>query len=280
MIRFADESMLPELTKIWEAGFGDSEEYIDMFLKDNFYRIKTVVWEETERPVSVAYFLPLTYLNPYTTEKKAYLYLYAAATLPSCRGKGYFGKILTFVKEHFAEPVLLVPGEPSLVGYYQKNGLNVCQNGCQMNYKKEAGAEDTFVQFFMSEISGQAYFQYREKALQQVAHMCWELPFITYICKENRYCGGRQIRLSFEDSDFIAVIRQEASELQILEMLSVGKEKTGMIDVNQKDCFSKAVQILMHQTGCMTAKVCVQPTVMCNDMEPDQKGFYFNLTLG
>ena len=30
--------------------------------------------------------------------------MYAAATLPSCRGKGYFGKILTFVKEHEMTP--------------------------------------------------------------------------------------------------------------------------------------------------------------------------------
>ena len=280
MITFADESMLPLLTRIWQDSFGDSEEYIDMFLKDNFTRIKTIVWEEQGKPVSAAYFLTMTYVKPHTTERQACLYLYAAATLPAYRGKGYFGEILKFVKEHFTEPVLLVPGEPSLAGYYQKNGLEVCQKERYFTCTKEAFSCEIFGKYVVEVLSSEVYFQYREKALRHTPHMCWELPFMTYICKENRYCNGSQIRLSFEGSDLIVMFRQEESELQILELLCFACDKDGTGGMVQKELMHKAIQILMCQTGCITAKVCVQPTVMCNDLVLKKESFYFNLTLG
>ena len=46
MIRFADEKDIPQLKEIWHISFGDSKEYIDMFMEQQFKNAKTVVYEE------------------------------------------------------------------------------------------------------------------------------------------------------------------------------------------------------------------------------------------
>ena len=64
MVTYADKSMQPQLVTLWRQSFGDSPDYIGMFLDWNFDRIKTIVYvteDDASKPVSVAYLLPVTY---------------------------------------------------------------------------------------------------------------------------------------------------------------------------------------------------------------------------
>ena len=124
MVVFADKSRENELIEIWQQSFGDSEEYIRMFFEWNLSKTMVIVYEVDGKAVSVAYLLPVTYERAGQKAVSCW-YLYAAATLPEFRGRGYFGEIVKVVREEVAEPVILVPGGASLVSYYEKQGMKV-----------------------------------------------------------------------------------------------------------------------------------------------------------
>lgn len=69
--------------------------------------------------VSMASFLDINVRDG--EEWKPAKYVYAVATLPEYRGRGYAGKILKKAEEIFNMPLVLVPAEKELVGYYRKD---------------------------------------------------------------------------------------------------------------------------------------------------------------
>ncbi len=273
MIRFAEKNMFPALTELWQQSFGDSREYIRMFLEQNFDRIKTLVYMVDEKPVSVVYLLSVTYVTALACiHKRKCLYLYAAATLPEFRGKGYLGMLLSYIRVHIPEPVLLVPGAESLISYYEKQGFSMLQTDRRWESRRILG--HSLQNYMVREISDKAYFGLREQALSGINHIRWDKPLGQYICQENRFWGGRQVQISFDGISAIALFRTENEILYILEMLIVSEGACS-------DWQEQGTQILLQETGCNVAKVCLQPPVMINKiLDKDAQEIYFNLTLG
>ena len=292
MIKKADKSMIPGLTALWHQSFGDSEAYIQMFLDWNFDKVQTIVYIAEDKPVSVAYLLPIEYMpvaghdepdcamkkgNDFRTSKEGpehginCWYLYAAATLPEYRGRGYFGEILSFVRANIPEPVILVPGEESLISYYERQGLYLCQRECTMEVVADTSGRnvaEVFKTGVCTGISDKAYFALREQALAGSTHMRWNEHFIRYICHENRVCGGNQVRITIDKMQFAAMYRVSGEALTVLEVFP---------QTHIESC----VQFLLLETGCRTARVCVQPPFMANKyLQKQCEDIYFNLTLG
>lgn len=71
--------------------------------------------------VSMASFLDMNIRDG--EEWKPAKYVYSVATLPEYRGRGYAAKILKKAEEIFNMPLVLVPAEKELVGYYRKVGF-------------------------------------------------------------------------------------------------------------------------------------------------------------
>ena len=72
MITLADKSKEKDLIQIWQQSFGDSAEYIQMFLEWNASKAKIVVCEVDAKPVSVAYLLPLVYTKAGQDDKRCW----------------------------------------------------------------------------------------------------------------------------------------------------------------------------------------------------------------
>lgn len=265
MVTFAGENRKAELVEIWQRSFGDSEEYIRMFLEWNFQKCRIVIYELAGKAVSVAYLLPIVYTAPGKADKPC-LYLYAAATLPEHRGHGYFGEILKFIRENIPEPVILVPGEQSLISYYEKQGLSLWLSERRLKIGCEALQGQT-LQYDVSDLNFKVYKVIRDKLLADTGFMKWDIHFMEYICHENKVCGGTQKHIRVNGTDYVVLYRMEDRQLSILELLP-HKEA--------ENC----VLALLKETGCKSAAACLQPVVMTTQNISKDNSGYFNLTMG
>ncbi len=112
-----------QLVMLWADVFGDSEDYIRLFLPF-LSRFEVFAVFEKEKIVSCFYLLPSEIL----CNGKSYkgYYLYAAATKESCRGKGYMGGLIKEAINELrkkADFISLVPANDGLYSYYSRFGF-------------------------------------------------------------------------------------------------------------------------------------------------------------
>ena len=119
---FADKDRnREEIHKIWETCFGDEAELVDFYLDKRMTEDNMLLICQDGHAVSMASFLDINVRDG--EEWKPAKYVYAVATLLEYRGRGYAGKILKKAEEIFNMPLVLVPAEKELVGYYRKVGF-------------------------------------------------------------------------------------------------------------------------------------------------------------
>lgn len=262
MVVFADKSRETELIDIWQQSFGDEEAYIRMFLLWNAEKCRIVIKEADGKAVSVAYLLPVTYVRV-GQEPVSCWYLYAAATLPEYRGRGYFGEIMSYIKEHIPEPVILVPGEESLISYYEKLGLGLWLQGKHVTVRAFAN-----LKIEISKIDFQRYKVKRDGLLMGQDFIQWDEHFMKYIFHENAVCGGGAACICTEGTEYVILYRKAGRQLKILEVLP-------------HDGYEGCISVLLEAIGCEEADVCLVPAVMSTENFPGQKERgYFNLSMG
>lgn len=112
--------MIADLQALWQEAFGDSQETLDKFFATGFSPDRYHCICQDGRPVCALYRLDCE------VNGKSFAYLYAMATLKSHRGKGLARRLLgethEILKNQGYAGAILVPGEPSLYGFYEKTG--------------------------------------------------------------------------------------------------------------------------------------------------------------
>lgn len=112
------------LRALWDACFPGDEAYSRLFFAERFAPDRTLVARQDGTPVSALHLLP-AFVCVEGAPLPAY-YIYAAATLPAFRGRGLMRRLLARAEElalaRGARWLLLVPGEPSLFGFYGAQG--------------------------------------------------------------------------------------------------------------------------------------------------------------
>jgi predicted N-acetyltransferase YhbS len=120
IIRFSNRSDIPQIRNLMKIVFGDSDLYLDLFLKYK-YKDNCALIEENGTIISAAFLLQATFHDV------PILYVYACATHPKFRGKGLMNEILHFahqisITQNLAG-ICLVPASVSLFTYYHKLGF-------------------------------------------------------------------------------------------------------------------------------------------------------------
>ena len=197
-----------EIHKIWETCFGDEAELVDFYLDKRMTEDNMLLICQDGHAVSMASFLDINVRDG--EEWKPAKYVYAVATLPEYRGRGYAGKILKKAEEIFNMPLVLVPAEKELVGYYRKVGFTEAYPSERLLEKQDvpelSAAE--LNSYSVEEITAAEYQKIREQKLMRDGFIAWDEAAIRFAMDFNCFCGGRTVKVVWSDD----ISRDESAE--------------------------------------------------------------------
>jgi len=125
MIRDMRDSDYPRAFAIWRACFEDDEDYFRFFWDACFPLCRGLFFEEGGQAVSMLFLLPGAL--EYRKSRLPAWYVYAVATLPEFRGRGYASELTRcaaeLAKGEGRSALCLRPANEGLYGYYAKLGF-------------------------------------------------------------------------------------------------------------------------------------------------------------
>lgn len=236
----------PALHRLWEAVFHDSPELIQAFFDHFPPELSGWVVRRGNDICSAAYLIPGNwFLNG--SEQMPAAYLYAVATEPAERGKGYAGALSSMLAEFAEERGLLLytrPAEQSLFPWYVSK-LNTNRIGYQKSVLYSACS--AYTKLRCQRISPETYRIKREAILQDAPHIVMSDPFLQLqeIYSEGYYEIG---------SGICNVIKNDGSIL-IPELL-ISEEQTGDAVSTLMDLFSaSSAEVRFPKTEAADAAV-------------------------
>ena len=197
-----------EINKIWETCVGDDAELVDFYLDKRMTEDNMLLICQDGHAVSMASFLDMNIRDG--EEWKPAKYVYSVATLPEYRGRGYAAKILKKAEEIFNMPLVLVPAEKELVGYYRKVGFTEAYPSERLLEKQDV--PELFAaelnSYSVEEITAAEYKKIREQKLMRDGFIAWDEAAIRFAMDFNCFCGGRTVKVVWSDD----ISRDESAE--------------------------------------------------------------------
>jgi hypothetical protein len=218
---YANEFDRDDIINIWEKCFGDEKEYIEMYLDNRFETENMLVIHDDGRPVSMASFLPVEIMI--NGEYRSAKYVYAVATLPEYRDKGYASKILKYAADKYKMPLILQPESEELVKYYENIGYVTGFKDSPSWIHEYRSCELTDMAFEVSDASARKYMEIRDKHFEKDGYVKWDEKAIGYAIRENEYCDGKTICISRKmpngnvDEEAIMYRLDEKGRLRVME---------------------------------------------------------------
>lgn len=116
--------MQGQLAELWRTVFGDGKREVALFFRNAWRPENTLAVRENGRIVSALHILPCRMLLSGRTVQAHYIY--AAATLPEFRGRGYMAQLLYLAGQYGQRrgdyASVLLPASASLYDFYHKFG--------------------------------------------------------------------------------------------------------------------------------------------------------------
>ncbi len=217
---YANETEWDSIMEIWNKCFGDDRAYIELYLKNRFENENMYVIYEDGRPVSMASLLPVQVTMG--GKKENARYVYAVATLPEYRNRGYASEIIKHAAQRCGEPLILQPADRDLQGYYEKQGFSdaFCESPCwiyagkctctagshivQSGESELRAAEEMPVEdkldllgcWLVSDAEAKTYKAVRDQFFESEGYVEWDEKAIAYAIRENQFCNGRTLLLT------------------------------------------------------------------------------------
>lgn len=301
---FADETDRDAVMDLWQTCFGDEREYIDLYLSNRFQTENMLVIHKDGRPVSMLSLLPVTVTVG--GKKRAARYVYAVATLPAYRGRGYASRLIAHAFEKYDEPLILQPADEELQRYYERMGFDEVfkQSPCWIYHscmeKVTHVSENTACEFAedmthvsenssqvwmaelgnweMSEISAREYKEIRDRCFDAEGYVEWDEEAIRYAMKENAFCGGAALKLTDRRNGAQGILmyrvcprKSGARTLQVVETTLDEEELSEILPVLMRSTHTR--EAYEKNEGGMMLRTQEMAEWSCEDG-------YLNLTLG
>lgn len=191
--RFAQNSDIPTLKKLWKCCFGDDDKYIDLFFAERFAQDICLAAFQGETAAAMLFLLPITAV----CGEKHYpaRYIYAVCTKPEFRNRSLSTRLLDAAHEYMAKNniamSLLVPAENSLFDYYKKRGFET-EFYCR---EFEVNADAANIDFEQAEL--QNLFEERNRVFSNsTLYMQWDKVALGYQQKEAEFFGGKTLKFN------------------------------------------------------------------------------------
>lgn len=191
MIRLATASDAGRLKQIWRECFGDPEPYIEFFFQNAFEPQKTVIFEADGQACSMFFLLDSTVWISGAEHQAAYLY--AAATLPEYRSRGFMGRMIRFSGElcraKGKDYIVLVPAGESLFDYYSRFGFQTYFYDTTEVWRPSSNAWRAG-QRPLPQADSLTIEQIRRAAVRKSGGLMWNGIQLDYVLREHQFTGG------------------------------------------------------------------------------------------
>lgn len=210
---------IPQLKQLWIEAFGDDEAFIELFYQYHFREENVWCYQVGEEPVAVLYGIEGAYwLDETGTKTCPIQYYYAGATRKSCRGKGYYGELLAYLRQRKEGIATLVPVH-ELLPYYIRNRfhLNVKEEEEIIPHKTLMELQEENVEVLKGTLSGKRYKELRDAKLGCPGYIEWDENAINFAIENNLYTKGivKEVRVDTEPHLLMAKIMGKT--LRIIE---------------------------------------------------------------
>ena len=250
-IMYATRQMVPELTQLWIESFGDDQEYVDFYFTNRFCENDMLVYLLDGKPVSMISML-LAYLCVDTQSDSAGLdllekrspirYIYAVATLPAYRGRGYAKTLILEAYRLLQLPLVLEPATKKLFDYYHRMGFrgafSIAEQMIAGQKEKEnvtmraaefLPMQDSAQRYWLLTVTPREYKKIRDEKLYGAGYVEWDEKAIAYALLENDYCGGFTYKVFHDEMEDILMYRMEENHMRIIETTLSDEDIRGVL---------------------------------------------------
>lgn len=212
--------MREAVKQLWEECFGDSDEYVDMYLSNHEISRHTLVFIDGVSPVSMLSMLPMTVVTPGGILPARYIY--AVATKKEYRGRGISSKMLQaahqLMKSAGIKLSVLVPSTTDLYRFYERLGFSTAfySGHAVVNADDIAPYDGSFV---ITDATQKEFMDIRESAFGgRTMFVRWDGDALNYRLTETAYYGGDTLTLHVQDGRGVAVCRREGDTVVVKEL--------------------------------------------------------------
>lgn len=209
----------PACKALWKAAFGDDDFYIDNFY-ENYYRPEWVIILKDEEGIrSMLALLPmkLRWADGGTTKAS---YLYALATDPAARSRGYATFLMRYADFYLGNQAIpflsTVPAQESLQRFFTASA------DFQPCHPMDEALMDTPAPGPVpaAPVNAEEYHTLREELLKDSAHAIYDVDYLEFQRKISALFGGGLYRMETSAGIAIAVAELHGELLDVKELLS------------------------------------------------------------
>lgn len=249
-IVYADDSMIPDLIRLWMEAFGDEREYVEFYFANRFTGKNLLVYRKEGKAVSMISLLPVLLHD--NGKKIPARYVYAVATQKSCRGRGYARELILRAKQILQEPLLLEPAGEKLAEYYRKMGFCDAFSVREYDLLKESespqaaheisdlAAAEIYAErshilqlpqrYWLLTITPSEYCEIRNAHFAGDGYVEWDKEAITYALLENEFSGGFAYKVFHDEREDILMYCMEGEKLKIIETTLSDEDILGVVE--------------------------------------------------
>lgn len=221
---------IPRQRELWALAFGDDGAYVDNFYQ-NYYRPERVLVLEEDGVIQSMTAWFHTVFDTADGNHWKTGYLYAVATHPAARGKGYAGMLLKYAdfylkEEACCQAVTTVPAEESLHRFFAANGFRECfSHRCVT-----AASVRQFSGEHLISLSPVRYGELREKLLEGQMHIAYPADALEYQAGCCRVSGGGLYLIEKDGPVLLCAEGMADGQLLIKELLGAERDVKTVCD--------------------------------------------------
>ncbi|MDR0434754.1 MAG: GNAT family N-acetyltransferase [Gracilibacteraceae bacterium] len=230
-IRLSRARDIPFLRRIYRRSFGDGLKSEDLLFRDLYREDNCYVLTRFGTPAAMAFALPAT-IRGGEREWRG-LYLYAVATHPRWRHRGYSSRLIERIHADAQaggmDFALLVPATDELFGFYARLGYEKIGQICRYEYAPAAPLLPE-PPLAATPVSGERYGQARELRLDGENHLVWREELLVYQSKMlTLFKGGFYLLLEEGREIGCAAVSWSGGVLDVQEILVPPEKLTGAL---------------------------------------------------